>query len=122
MRLLGEKISMSDALMVTVFSMIIVFSTLLAISFILKCFKVVFYKEKNANVTKAKKVTQKESSATKDPKPKQESNDEELIAILTAALAASLARPTSDIRIRKITRTNQSSSIWARLGRVEQTN
>lgn len=121
-KLLGDKISMSDALMVTVFSMLIVFSALLAINFILKGFKVFLYKEKKDNATKVKKETQKQTTASKEQIINQDNNEEELVAVLTAALAASLSRPASDIRIRKITRINQSSSIWSRAGRLEQMN
>lgn len=119
--MLGEKISMSDALMVTVFSMLIVFAALLAINFILKGFKVFLYKEKKDNVTKAKKETQKQTTAAREQIVNHD-NDEELVAVITAALAASLSRPASDIRIRRITRTNQNSSIWSRAGRLEQMN
>lgn len=118
--MLGDKITMADTLMVTVFSMGIVFATLIAIYIILKGFKVLFYKEKKDNVTKVKKEALKETTVTKEYMLNQE--NEELIAVLTAALAASLSRPASDISIRKITRTNQSSSIWSRAGRIEQMN
>ncbi len=121
--MLGDKITIGQALMVTGLSMVIVFFILLAINFILHGFKVFLYKDKKGKINKAKTETLNEATATKEYIPvKQNNDDEEIVAVITAALAASLSRPASDIRIRKITRINQSSSIWSRVGRLEQMN
>lgn len=122
--MLADKmnVTLGEGLIITVFSMLIVFAALLVINFILYGFKVFKNKEAKNNVVKVKRETQKQTTASKEQAVNLDSNEEELVAVITAALAASLSRPASDIRIRKITRVNQSSSIWSRAGRLEQMN
>ena len=46
--------------------------------------------------------------------------DEELVAVITAAIAASLQRPLQDIIVRNIMRTPQRSLAWANVAKQEQ--
>lgn len=115
-----DGINLSEALTITVFSMALVFVTLLAISFILDGFKAVFYKKNSPQ--KVEKVQQEPVKAVVATKAEssQENNDEELVAVITAAIAASISRPTSEIVVRNIVRVSQSTPVWARVGRQEQ--
>lgn len=44
----------------------------------------------------------------------------ELVAVITAAIAASLHTSTHNIVVRNITRTNDATPSWAKIGRVDQ--
>ncbi len=46
----------------------------------------------------------------------------ELVAVITAAIAASLNVPTRDVGIRNIKRVQDSTSAWAKAGLMEQMN
>jgi len=122
------NISISEALLVTVFSMAIVFATLLIIDIILKGFKAFFYNsDKKSNANKTSKKVETNVKSTKPSIDNGNNTDsgedeEELVAVITAALAASLARPASEIKIRKIRRVSQNTSSWSKAGRLEQMN
>lgn len=122
------NITMGEALLVTVFSMTIVFASLLVINFILKGFKLFFYKENKKSKLKKdpKKVTTNvnniNTNVAYSNNENFEEDEEELVAVITAALAASLSKPVSDIRIKKIRRVNSNTSTWLKAGRLEQIN
>ena len=46
----------------------------------------------------------------------------ELVAVITAAIAASLYVPVQDVVVRSIRRAQDSTPIWAKMGRIEQIN
>ena len=50
----------------------------------------------------------------------EEINDEELIAVLTAAVAASLNQSTYNLKVTSFRRVNNVSPIWNTVGRQEQ--
>lgn len=52
----------------------------------------------------------------------EEDNQEELVAVITAAIAASLQTSTHNIVVRNITRVVDATPAWGRAGRVEQMN
>ncbi|WP_425447841.1 OadG family protein [Dethiothermospora halolimnae] len=118
---IGEKLleqnGILGAVLIAIVSMVVVFATLVLLSLILKGFKTLFYKEDKKKPIKA---------IDKNTKPKEElvkedNDDEELVAVIAAAIAQSLSRPVSDIRIKNITRVPQSTSAWAKAGIQEQT-
>jgi glutaconyl-CoA/methylmalonyl-CoA decarboxylase subunit delta len=112
--LLGIKVSMGQALIVTLFSMSIVFLVLLAISFIMDGFKAIFYKKKS----ESSKSTEPERMEVN--KPVEESNDnKEIIAVIATTIAAYLSSSVDDIYIKKIQRVPQNTSIWGIVGRQE---
>ncbi|EOD01127.1 OadG family protein [Caldisalinibacter kiritimatiensis] len=117
----GDSVTLGQSLYITIFSMLIVFATLLVISYILSGFKVLFYKDNKQKVKKDTVRTNTQQKATVENKVEQDNEqDEELVAVITAAIAASLSRPATDIRIRKIKRVQQQSTPWAVAGRNEQ--
>lgn len=118
--MLGEKVSIGQALIVTVFSMGIVFLALLIISYIIDGFRFIFYKD-NKKVDKE----QKKAIEPKKNVPQEiinEEDDEELIAVITAAIAASISRPVSEIKVKNIRRIPTKTPIWAKTGRLKQMN
>lgn len=121
------NVTIGEALIVTVFSMAIVFAALLAINFMLKGFKIFLSRDekKKSDNSKTKLRTQKENIVINESIASNDDNqlnEEEIVAVITAALAASLSKPTSDIVIRKIRRVGENSSVWSRVGRLEQMN
>ncbi|MTI46506.1 MAG: hypothetical protein FH761_01590 [Firmicutes bacterium] len=118
-------ISIPEALLITVFSMGIVFAALLIIDLILQGFRSLFYKGKRQTKTSKTNVVIKNDKKTMEQDRVTENTDfdeEELVAVIAAALAASLSRPVSDIKINKIRRVGQETSVWSKAGRLEQMN
>lgn len=52
----------------------------------------------------------------------EEDEDEELIAVISAAIAASLNTSIHNIVVKNIVRSNDRSPSWAKTGRIEQMN
>lgn len=50
----------------------------------------------------------------------EQEDEEELIAVLTAAVAACLARPIDQIVVRNVIRVQEGSPNWAKAGLIEQ--
>ena len=98
----------------------IVFAVLIIIMAVLYCFKFIFDK---------KPEVQKEPAAA--PTPVQEAspaaaaapqNDDELIAVLTAAVAASLNTSTYNLHIKSYRRVDNTMPAWNRAGVTETIN
>ncbi|MBS4534733.1 OadG family protein [Clostridium sp. D2Q-14] len=89
-------ITMSKALTITVFSMILVFVTLIIIFFILKAFKIVFYKEESMY----EKISKNE-----DTKYVNEIDEEEKVVIaLAASIIAGQGKKNPNFQISSIKR------------------
>ncbi|WP_052045198.1 OadG family protein [Caloranaerobacter azorensis] len=117
--MLGDNITIGQVLIVTVFSMGIVFLALLVISYIIDGFRFVFYKE-NKGVDKRQKKSIKPEKIEPKEIFNEEEDDEELVAVITAAIAANISRPASEIKIRNIKRVPTNTPVWARAGRLKQ--
>ncbi|HZJ57897.1 MAG TPA: hypothetical protein VFD89_06610, partial [Clostridia bacterium] len=52
--------------------------------------------------------------------PNQEHDDEEIVAVIAAAVAASLSYSTHDIIVRSIRRISSNTPAWNRAGRSQQ--
>lgn len=110
--------TMGQSLMVTVFSIIIVFLTLLIISYLIKGLQSFSQKdkaEKTINDTKPIKTEEKQEIIKKS-----NSDDEELVAVIAAAIAANMGVDISDVKIKSIKRVPQNTSVWSKVGREEQ--
>lgn len=117
--ILTDDVTLAQALVVTLFSMGIVFVTLLVISFMLDGFKAVLFTsptEKEA----VKKVKQPASTPSQVENPVVEQDEEELVAVITAAIASSLSKPVDQIIVRNIIRVPDDGSAWSRAGLQEQ--
>ncbi|WP_432663072.1 OadG family protein [Wukongibacter baidiensis] len=114
----GENITFADGLLITALGMGVTFAALIALSFMLDLMKVLFYKEP----TKAPvKVEPRPKAAPESPAPAKE-DDEELVAVITAAVAASLNTSTHNIVVRNIVRLPDATPAWGRAGRIDQMN
>lgn len=103
-------------LIVTLIGMVIVFIVLIALSYMLDALKVL------ANRDKTKKEVKKVESMEDTIEPEiqeQEDDEEELIAVIGAAIAAVMGSQ-SNIVVKSIRRINDQTPIWAKSGRQEQ--
>ena len=89
-----------DILKLTFFSMSLVFTALIAISLILDLFKILFYDRDNQK--REKSILSNINS--QNIKEEILDNDQTLIAVLTAAIAASNGTRVSNLRVRNIRR------------------
>lgn len=110
-----EKLSLAEALSVglstTVIGLAIVFAVLIILMLVLMAMKYVF-------APSNKKTA--ETTAPVIPTPsvgeKTETDDEELIAIFAAAIAASLNTSTYNLKIKSYRRTDTNANAWQRAG------
>ena len=118
----GKGITLGDALsvggMVTGVGISIVFSVLVILMLVLMLFKVIFYK--------APKIAKTEVKAEKAPEVSVSTpkaiEDGELIAVLTAAIAASLNTSTYNLKIKSYRRVGDSKPSWRKAGISETIN
>lgn len=116
---LGEIISIGDGLIITVFSMIVVFLILLGIAYIIDILKVFINDKKDDKERDGASIVAEERPADQEGNS-VEINDEELLAVIAAAIAASLGKSIPQIKIKTIKRLPNTSPIWAETGRREQ--
>lgn len=116
--------ALMEGLQVTVVGLAIVFSVLIILMLVLMAMKAVFYKP--AKSEKAKNPVQKSETPSAAPAAKAESADEidegELIAVLTAAVAASLNTSTYNLNIKSYRRVGNSSPSWNKAGLTDVIN
>lgn len=115
--------ALMEGLKTTVVGLSIVFGVLIILMLVLMLFKVIFYKEApKAQQPKAKKVQQPKPAPAPAPAPaKPAEDDTELIAVLTAAVAASLNTSTYNLRIKSYRRVDTNSNAWNKAGIRENT-
>lgn len=106
--------ALSHGVQTTVVGLSIVFTVLIILMLVLKLFEKIFYKKPDNQQTK-------QEEPIKAPKPTvatvvESEDDGELIAILTAAIAASLNTSTYNLKIKSYRRINQNTSAWNRAG------
>lgn len=116
---MGDIISIGDSLVITVFSMAVVFLGLIALSFCISILKSVSV-EKKTELTKAAGAPSKTKEVQVKETDTNNTNDEELVAVIAAAIAASLGVSIPEINIKSIRRIPQSTTAWAAAGRQEQ--
>ena len=114
----GKGVELGDALsvggMVTGVGLSIVFGVLIILMIVLMLFKVIFYKDDSKKKTMNEPVAQQ--TAPKDTEVKGSISNDELIAILTAAIAASLNTSTYNLKIKSFRRIENNKPAWNRAG------
>lgn len=113
---MGEIISIGDSLVITIFSMVVVFAILVLIAWLIGALKVI------SNGKEQEKPVKVEEPKAKEPviEAVQEGNDEELVAVIAAAVAASLGLSIPEVNIKTIRRVPQSTTPWAITNKNEQ--
>jgi sodium pump decarboxylase gamma subunit len=116
---LEEKVTLLDSLIVTVFSVTVVFGVLILIAFLIRFLKALSIEKKKEQVENIKQeaVANKVDEIIEDS---EQADDEELVAVISAAIAASLGVSIPEINIKAIRRINQPIPSWAQAGRTEQ--
>ncbi len=129
----GNNLSLSEALAMggetTVIGLSIVFGVLVILMIVLMLFKVIFYKDPNKRQKSANNavssVTQSVSEPITDTAAdggSDEIAEDELIAVLTAAVAASLNTSTYNLKIKSYRRIDKKAPAWNRAGVTETIN
>jgi len=120
--MIGNEVTGMEALTVTVFSMVLVFLTLFAISLILDVFKVQNGRDQKIQAKKdeAKKAEEKPVIQQSDLVENLEEDEEELVAVISAALMETLNTTRDKLIIRNIRQINDPT--WAQTGRIENMN
>lgn len=130
MKISTENMSMGDrflaSLQVTLLGVAIVFVALFMLFVIIKILERFVHQAESSS---AKRKSAKESTAAgsqpapPEPAPAEEETDPgELIAVISAAIAASQQTSMHNIVVRQITRMPDTVPAWNRLGRIQQLN
>ncbi len=113
---MGDVITIGDSLIITVFSMVIVFLTLLIISYLIDGLRVATEKEDNVQEVKTQ-----DSVVEREPVVEElDVENEELVAVIAAAIAASEGLSIPQVKINTIRRVSKNTPTWAKTGREEQ--
>lgn len=114
---LGEKLMAS--LQVTLLGVFIVFLALALLFVFVSAMKAVFNKPTKA---KQKDVVKVVEAPAVEVVVEETMDDTELVAVITAAVAASLETSTHNIIVRNIVRLPDSTPAWGKLGRMQRLN
>lgn len=117
--LTGQGLTLGEAFKTgattTVLGLSIVFSVLIILMIVLALFKVIFYRAPKKEI---KPVT----TAVSVNETAEDTDEDELIAVLTAAVAASLNTSTYNLRIKSYRRTDNKTPSWNKAGLNETIN
>lgn len=103
-------------LSVVMLGMVMVFAVLILLWGIILLFKIIFSFSKK--LEKSETVTEKPEQI--ELKQSKIDNDDELIAVITAAIAASSNNSTYNLKIKSYKKVSNSSPVWNQMGRKEQ--
>lgn len=117
---LGEALGIGGA--VALQGMSTVFGVLVLLMIILVLMKVIFYKDPSKQKAVQTEVKAETAPVAAVEEKKDDMDDEELIAVLTAAVAASLNTSTYNLRIKSYRRTGTKAPAWNRAGLEETVN
>jgi len=112
------------SLEVTVICMAIVFLVLIALSLIISFQRIIVEAIEGTRGKKEDKSAAKKASEPQgySVEISEMTDDEELIAVISAAVAAVLGRPTSKIVVRSIRKIEPAAPAWSIAGRQDQIN
>ena len=117
---MGDKITISEALMITVTSMIVVFAVLTLIAWMIGLLKNLGKESVKKQPAPPKKDEQLISVSDEIQGEVEEDEDyEELIVVISAAIGASMGLKLPNINIRSIKRINQNTNAWREMSKQE---
>lgn len=111
---MGDHVSIGEALIITGFSIVVVFLGLIMISLLISALKNISG-DKKPEVSKVV-----ETPAKKEEPVINQVDDEELVAVIAAAIAASMGVNIPQLNIKSIRRIPQTTPAWAVASRQEQ--
>lgn len=114
----GQGVQLSEALsfggLTAITGMSIVFGVLVVLMIVLYLFKLIFYKNPKKTAKPVEEV--KETPVVETKAEDDDVDDDELIAVLTAAVAASLNTSTYNLNIKSYRRINDVRPAWNKQG------
>lgn len=113
--MLGSQVSIGQAAVVCVFSMVVIFAVLFVISLMIDIPAAALKKQKAEPAAPAASAV---PAAPAAPAVSAAQDGAEL-AVITAAIAAYLGKSTDEIVVREIRRVQNNESEWSRSGRTE---
>lgn len=113
--------AISEGLMVTGVGLLIVFGVLIILMLALMAMKAIFYKDPE-DEKKKDNVNPSEKAPSEVQNTAVCTDDSELIAVLTAAVAAVLNTSTSKLCIKSYKRVGNNAPLWNRAGVSEMLN
>lgn len=116
---MNEKLIM--ALRTTVMGMGIVILTLYVLSLILNLMKYIFHPDKKDNKAVSKSTNQFLETIQEDKSKEEAANieDEQIIAVICAALTSYLERPISPLQIGTIRKIHTKTPVWGMASRLK---
>ncbi|MSU01027.1 OadG family protein [Tissierella pigra] len=115
---MGEYVSFGESIVITIFSMVVVFVGLIVLAMLISVLKAVGNKaDKTENLSKIDDNVEK--NIVKESK-KDNVDDEALVAVIAAAVAASLGVNVPEVNIKSIKRVQQKNLVWSTTSRQEQ--
>lgn len=116
---MGDYISLSQALLVAVVSIVAVFVVLILIAFLISGLKAFSGEDKKKVESNPKEIKEAVQPTLVEEDPN--AITEELVAVIAAAVAANLGMNIPDINIKSIRRVPQMTSTWSNVGSMKQT-
>lgn len=106
----------------TIIGLTIVFAVLIIIMYVLKLFEVIFSEKKSTPSENVAAVKQAEDVQAVPVSTQNNMTEEQLIAVLTAAVAASLNTSTYNLQIKSYRRVGNSRPSWNKAGVTDTIN
>lgn len=114
--------AITEGLLVTAVGLIIVFAVLAILMVSLMLMKSIFYKSDKSDKPVKNEIKAVEPVINKGSSIEKKQDDLELVAVLTAAIAATLNTSTYNLKIKSYKRVGASVSAWNRAGNSEMIN
>lgn len=110
--------ALGEGLMTTFVGLVIVFSVLIILMLVMMLMKVVFYNptQKKKSKVKAAAVDKPVNDDSASATVEASADDTQLIAVLTAAVAAYLDKPASKFNIKSHKRVASNATAWNKAG------
>lgn len=121
----NEYVTFGDSILISIFCMAIVFIALYAISYIVDITRIfALKKQKKGLGHDASSIAiigsaDGPTSVIVSDTVKEEEDDTELVAVITAAIAAMTGTDASGLVIKNIKKLPDSDTAWSRIGRIE---
>ena len=113
-----ETMGIGQSIVITIFSMTVVFLVLLSISFLIDLLRIIVEKSQSKkSVDLVETIENKKMDMAVEETKENNMSDEELVAVISAAIAASMGLDIPDINIRSIKRVDNG---WKDTARNEQ--
>lgn len=127
----NEYVTLGESIIISIFCMVVVFIALYAISYIVDITRFFVVKKQKKDITKSLGADASNAASigiigssdgpteiVLSSKEKEE-DDTELVAVITAAIAAMTGTEASGFAIKNIKRLSDSDTAWSRIGRIE---